>query len=407
MMNKGHEIARGKTKVLYELDGQPDMVVVTQADDITAGDGARRDVIDGKGRLAAQTTARVFRLLNLCGIPTHYHNGGEDDDNNEMLVRRCQMIPLEVVVRGVSAGSFARRRPDLPRGAILTPRVIEFFLKDDANHDPLITPAEIVARRIATTDEMATMSEYARLTYEILAHAWGRRDIMLVDLKVEFGRLASGENKGAIVLADVVDNDAWRIWPQGREELALDKQNYRNLESVTPEALEKIKDDYESVALMVGSFPQLRQGIVALVIDGAELVEAGDVLGRAIGRYGLAMVRQVVSAGRMPEHAAIVASSLDANFKRARVAFAAVTGAESALPSILEHATGQPVVRCNVTKSEYEAAAARCARVLAVDDTVTFGRVLLADTQARAQTMAANLQLNQPPPAAAPGSAFA
>ncbi len=406
-MNKGHEIARGKTKVLYELDGQPDMAVVMQGDAITAGDGARRDVIDGKGRLAAQTSARVFRLLNLCGIPTHYHNGGEDDDDNEMLVRRCQMVPLEVVVRGVAAGSFARRRPDLPRGTILAPRVIEFFLKDDANHDPLITPAEIVVRRIAIADEIATMSEYARLTYEILAHAWGRRDIMLVDLKVEFGRLASGENKGTLVIADVVDNDSWRIWPQGREDLALDKQNYRNLSTVTDDALAKIKDDYESVALMVGSFPQLRQGIVAIVIDGPELVEAADVLGRALGRFGAAMVRQVVTAGRMPDHVAMIASSLDANFRRGRLVFAAVTGAESALPSILEHATGQPVVRCDVTKAEFDAAAARCARVLALDDTVLFGRVLLADTQARTQTLSANAQLNQPPPAAASGTAFA
>jgi len=393
--------------VLYELAGQPDMAVVMQGDAITAGDGARRDVIDGKGRIAAQTTSRVFRLLNLCGIPTHYHNGGEDDDDNEMLVRRCHMVPLEVVVRGVAAGSFARRRPDLPRGTILAPRVIEFFLKDDANHDPLITPAEIIARRIATPDEIATMSEYARLTYEILAHAWGRRDVMLVDLKVEFGRLASGENKGTLVLADVIDNDAWRIWPQGREDLALDKQNYRNLESVTDEALAKIKDDYDSVALMVGSFPQLRQGIVAILIDGPELVEAADILGRGLGRFGLAMVRQVVTAGRMPDHAAMIASSLDANFRRGRLVFAAVTAADSALPAIVEHATGQPVVRCDVTKAEFDAAAGRCARVLALDDTVVFGRVLLADTQARSQALAANAQLNPPPPAAPSGTAFA
>ena len=96
-MNKGIEIARGKTKVLYENPGQPDQLVVAQTDSISSGDGVRRNVIAGKGRLAAQTTARVFRLLNLCGLPTHYLNGGEDDDNNEMVVRRCNMIPLEEV----------------------------------------------------------------------------------------------------------------------------------------------------------------------------------------------------------------------------------------------------------------------------------------------------------------------
>ena len=103
-MNKGLEVARGKTKVLYEKPGQPDVLVVQATDAITAGDGARRHEIAGKGRIAAKTTARVFRLLNLCGLPTHYLSGGEDDDDNEMLVRRCNMIPLEVVVRGAAAG---------------------------------------------------------------------------------------------------------------------------------------------------------------------------------------------------------------------------------------------------------------------------------------------------------------
>ena len=73
------------------------------------------------------------------------------------------------------------------------------------------------------------MTELARIIFEILAHAWRRRDVLLVDLKIEFGRLATGENKGALVIADVIDNDSWRIWPQGREELMLDKQMYRNL----------------------------------------------------------------------------------------------------------------------------------------------------------------------------------
>jgi|SRR5579884_637087 len=406
-MQKGHEIARGKTKALFELEGQPDMAVVVSGDAITAGDGARRDVIDGKGRIAAQTTSRVFRLLNSVGLPTHYHNGGEDDDNNEILVRRCQMVPLEVVVRGIAAGSFVRRHPEVPRGAVLVPRVTEFFLKDDASHDPLITPAEIVARRIATPDEINTMTAYARTAFEVLAHAWGRRDITLVDLKVEFGRLASGENKGALVLADVIDNDSWRIWPQGREDLALDKQNYRNLTTVTDEALEKIKDDYESVALMVGSFAQLRQGIVALVIDGPDLVEAGEALSRALGALAIPVVRQVVSAGRMPDHAAGVAVSLDANFLRQRLVFAAVARGDSALPAILEHATGTPVVTLDVARTAVDDAALRCAAILGIDDSVVYGRVLMREMQARSEALTVNAQLNAPPPPTPPGVARA
>ncbi|HEY1867888.1 MAG TPA: phosphoribosylaminoimidazolesuccinocarboxamide synthase, partial [Candidatus Cybelea sp.] len=195
-MNKGTEVARGKTKVLYENPGQPSQLVVAQTDNISAGDGARRHVIAGKGRLAAQTTARVFRLLNLCGLPTHYLSGGEDDDANEMVVRRCAMIPLEVVTRGVAAGSFIKRNPSLQRGTLLVPRVIEFFFKDDAAHDPLISADEIVAREIASPQEVGVMTELARLTFDILSHAWRRRDVLLVDLKIEFGRLAGGENQG-------------------------------------------------------------------------------------------------------------------------------------------------------------------------------------------------------------------
>ncbi|HVA33745.1 MAG TPA: phosphoribosylaminoimidazolesuccinocarboxamide synthase, partial [Candidatus Baltobacteraceae bacterium] len=236
-MNKGIEIARGKTKVLYEYPGQPDQLVVAQTDQISAGDGARRSEIAGKGRLAAQTTARVFRLLNLCGLPTHYLNGGEDDDDNEMVVRRCNMIPLEVVTRGVAAGSFVKRNPSVQRGMLLVPRVTEFFLKDDARHDPMISPDDIVAQGIANPHEVAAMNEMGRLTFDILAHAWRKRDVLLVDMKIEFGRLASGENQGSLVIADVIDNDAWRIWPQGREDLMLDKQIYRNLQTVDDEAL--------------------------------------------------------------------------------------------------------------------------------------------------------------------------
>jgi len=404
-MRKGHEIARGKTKILFEHEGQPDVVVVKQMDGITAGDGARRDVIEGKGRIAAQTTARIFRLLNLCGLPTHYINGGEDDDDNEMLVRRAQMIPLEVVVRGVAAGSLVRRRPGIVRGALLIPRLIEFFFKNDAEHDPLIEADAIVAQGIATPQELATMTELARITYEILAHAWRRREALLVDLKIEFGRIVSGEGKGQLVIADVIDNDSWRVWPQGREELMLDKQLYRNLTAVTPADLERIKANYEQVAEIVGTFPQMLPGMVALLADGPEHAALLDQLARALGTLGLRSVRHVVSLARTPAFALQLVAQLEASF--ARLVTVTVGGPSSALAAVVDNVTANPVVGVDASDPRPDEVALRCAKAFALEDTVVFGRVLLLQANARSEVLAADARLNAPAPAPVPGVARA
>jgi phosphoribosylaminoimidazole-succinocarboxamide synthase len=395
-MQKGREITRGKTKILYEADVQPDLVVIQQMDAITAGDGARRNEIEGKGRIAAKTTARVFRLLNLCGVPTHYISGGEDDDNNEMLVRRAQMIPLEVVTRGIAAGSFVKRKPGVARGAILVPRIVEFFLKDDANHDPLIEPDAVIAQNIATPQELGVMSEIARIVYEILAHAWRRHDTLLVDMKIEFGRVASGEHKGQLVVADVIDNDAWRVWPQGREELMLDKQMYRNLPNVTDADLATIKANYEQVADIVGMFPLMRPGMVAVVADGPEFVERSGELARALSGFGIPAVRHVASAARTPGYVLQLVTQIDATFARALIV--TVGSGDGALANMVEYATATPVVRAPAT-ADVNLIALQCAKAFSLEDTVVFGRVLLVQANTRSTVLQADATLNQPPPA--------
>ena len=393
-MNKGIEIAKGKTKVLYEAAGQPDMLVVKQTDSISAGDGARRNEIAGKGRLAAQTTARVFRLLNLCGLPTHYLNGGEDDDDNEMLVRRCNMIPLEVVVRGVAAGSLVKRNPGLQRGSMLVPRMVEFFLKDDANHDPLITPDQVIAQNLANPAEVSAMSEIARLTFEVLAHAWRKRDVLLVDLKIEFGRLTSGENKGQLVIADVIDNDSWRIWPQGREERMLDKQMYRNLQSVDDAGLAQVKGAYEQVADMVGSFPVMRPGMIALFADTAEFTPRLQAAAQAVGQLGLPVIRHVASAARTPGYVLQLVQQHDTTF--ARLIYITFAAPDSSLHALVDNATSNPVLPGNGEPADV---ALQCAKILALEDTVLFGRTLLVQTNTRSAVLQADAQLNAQHPA--------
>jgi phosphoribosylaminoimidazole-succinocarboxamide synthase len=393
-VNKGIEIARGKTKVLYENPGQPHQLVVAQTDQISSGDGVRRSVIAGKGRLAAQTTARVFRLLNLCGLPTHYLNGGEDDDNNEMVVRRANMIPLEVVTRGVAAGSFAKRNPGMARGALLVPRVIEFFFKDDANHDPMITPDQIVARSIAAPHEVGTMTELARLVFDILSHAWRKRDVMLVDLKIEFGRLAGGENQGQLVIADVIDNDSWRIWPQGREELMLDKQLYRNLETVDEPALEMVKQAYERVADYVGTFPVMRSGMVAVIADSAAQVDRANEIAMTLGQLGVPTVRHVANAAATPGFVLQLMAQLEASFARLIVIPA---GESELLRSMLEAASSAPVID---GRDEIGRVVMQCAKLFGLEDTVLFGRTLLMQANARSAVLHADASLQQTAPAA-------
>jgi phosphoribosylaminoimidazole-succinocarboxamide synthase len=388
-LNKGIEIARGKTKVLYEAAGSPDQLVVAQTDQISAGDGARRSEIGGKGRLAAQTTARVFRLLNLCGLPTHYLNGGEDDDNNEMLVRRCNMIPLEVVVRGVAAGSFVKRNPGVQRGALMIPRVIEFFLKDDAQHDPMISPDAIVNMGIANPNEIGVMTELARLTFEILSHAWRKRDVLLVDLKVEFGRLAGGPDKGQLVIADVIDNDSWRIWPQGREELMLDKQMYRNLETVDDAALARVKEAYEEVADLVGTFPVMRPGMAAVVGDMPERSDSVNAVVSALQQLGLPTIRHIASPSKTPGYVLQLVQQLEATF--ARLFFVAVDE-DGTLRAMLDSASSSPVLDWRGSPQEL---ALDCAKLLGLEDTVLYGRTLLMQANARSAVLHADAMLQQ------------
>jgi phosphoribosylaminoimidazole carboxylase / phosphoribosylaminoimidazole-succinocarboxamide synthase len=323
-------------------------------------------------------------------------SGGEDDDNNEMLVRRAQMIPLEVVTRGVAAGSFVKRRPGIARGAILVPRIIEFFFKDDANHDPLLEPDAVIAQNIATPQELGVMSEIARIVYEILAHAWRRHDTLLVDLKIEFGRIASGENKGQLVVADVIDNDAWRVWPQGREELMLDKQRYRNLPVVTPEDLDIIRANYETVAETVGTFPLMRPGMVAVIADGPEFVERAGELQRTLSGFGLPTVRHVASAARTPGYVLQLVTQIDATFARALIV--TVGSGDGLLANMVEYATATPVVRAPAN-ADAQLVALQCAKAFALEDTIVFGRVLLVQANTRSTVLQADATLNAAPTA--------
>ena len=239
-------LAEGKTKIVYADPGDPALALIVHKDDITAGDGARRDTIPGKGKLSGRTTANVFRLLRAAGIPTHYVDAPAAD---QMTVRRCAMIPLEVVMRRIATGSYLKRNA-VAEGTRFDPPVVEFFFKDDTAHDPLVTPDWIAAEGIATEIETEELAGIGRHVFQTLEAAWAAQDVQLVDLKIEFGRDADG----ALLVADVIDNDSWRIWPGGRKEAMLDKQVYRDTAEVTDDALRGVLLKYQQVAELTDGF---------------------------------------------------------------------------------------------------------------------------------------------------------
>lgn len=243
---RGEQLAEGKTKIIYADASDPAQAIIFSKDDITAGDGARRNTLPGKGALSGRTTANVFKLLSAAGIPTHFVSAPSDD---EMVVRRCDMIPLEVVMRRIATGSYLKRNA-VTEGTRFDPTVVETFFKDDANHDPLVDADWIAEHNVATPEEVEQLAAIGRDVFAAIEKAWAEQDVQLVDLKIEFGRDVDGN----LLVADVIDNDSWRIWPGGRKEDMLDKQVYRDTTEVTDEALRGVLAKYKQVASLTDAF---------------------------------------------------------------------------------------------------------------------------------------------------------
>ncbi len=153
-------------------------------------------------------------------------------------------------MRRLATGSYLKRRPGTAEGERFDPVLVEFFVKDDARHDPQMQPPEIIREGIGGADEIATMTERGREVFAVLERAWAAQGIQLVDLKIEFGRAEDG----TLLVADMIDNDSWRLWPGGDKARMLDKQIYRNMQDVTGEGLELVKGKYEEVAALTEQF---------------------------------------------------------------------------------------------------------------------------------------------------------
>ncbi|HZU11785.1 MAG TPA: phosphoribosylaminoimidazolesuccinocarboxamide synthase [Chloroflexota bacterium] len=241
----GPKLAEGKTKIIHAYPDDPSLAYMLHKDDITAGDGAKRDVLEDKGELSCRTTSACFRYLESAGIDTHYI---ATVGPRTMIVKRAEMVPIEWVARRIATGSYVRRT-GTAEGTRFEPVVLEMFLKDDARHDPQITPEDAIRDGLCTPEEVQQALQTTEAVFLALEEAWAAQGIQLVDLKIEFGRTADG-----LLVADVIDNDSWRLWPGGRREHMLDKQVYRELEVPDAAAMADLKRRYAEVAQRTEAF---------------------------------------------------------------------------------------------------------------------------------------------------------
>lgn len=266
-------LVEGKTKVIEEAGNGE--VLVHSKDDITADDGARHDVLAGKATASTQTTSNIFALLEHHGVRTHFVDRVDD---TTFRARSVVMIPLELVARRFATGSYRDRHPELVDGTPLADLIVEFFEKDDANHDPLLDfdfEAGVLRRFLPSTraaaaigshaqagdllsEEALVESRYAEVSpgligqlrsiaasaFEVIENAWEQQGGVYIDFKIEFG---FDRETGELLIADVIDSDSARLRFGGVD---MSKQSYRDGTATLPE----IKKRFDEVAALTDRF---------------------------------------------------------------------------------------------------------------------------------------------------------
>ncbi|HMA96849.1 MAG TPA: phosphoribosylaminoimidazolesuccinocarboxamide synthase [Polyangiaceae bacterium] len=308
-------ITQGKTKWIYQDPENSDQVILVSKDDITAGDGKKHDIISGKARLSNQTTSNVFEFLANCKLPVGFIRRL---DEVSFVAPKCRMLPYEVVVRREAHGSYLKRNPQLRKGQLFSKLVVEFYLKtkgrrwkqfeltcddpligytDGSDQIQLLNPAVVSSEPFLTlpTGEVfeqpeewklfAEMRTIARRAFLHLEKAWQLEGRKLVDFKVEFGL----STKQQLLLADVIDNDSWRVVENDRY---IDKQLYRDGGS-----LNEVEASYRRVAAITSHFRVPSQRIILWRGSDSDNVE---VFTRALGSLDSLVTVVTCSAHKEP-----------------------------------------------------------------------------------------------------------
>uniref|UniRef100_A0AC35EUX2 PurE domain-containing protein n=1 Tax=Panagrolaimus sp. PS1159 TaxID=55785 RepID=A0AC35EUX2_9BILA len=400
-MSESKLIAEGKTKQIFshasDEENGAKLVLIQSRDTLTAFNAKRKDDVEGKAEYATKTTVNVFKYLTELGCPTHFKREGAND--KEFIAQECEMIPIEWVARRLATGSYLKRNPGVPEGFVFNPLKIETFFKDDENDDPQWSDEQILSanfvfnKRKITKIEISWMKRLTDAIFCVLEKAWKNVGCTLVDMKVEFGVTSLGQ----IVLADVIDNDSWRVWPDGDKRLQLDKQSYRDLIEVTSDAIAELKKNYEKVSELTKEFiPKNRNSrLVVVAGSGADkkFVDEAASIGEKFGiskihKHGTPTVF-ICIAGRSNGLGPVISANTTLP-----VINAPNVGPDWAAQDIWSSLRMPTGVGCTTVLNSHEAALA-AAKILSLNDHIIFGRVLFSQLSNVGKIFEADQTMNQ------------
>ena len=233
-MEKKELLYEGKAKKVYTTE-DPDVLIVDYKDDATAFNGLKKGTIVGKGAINNRMTNHIFKILETRGVPTHYI---EELSDRETAVKKVEIVPLEVIIRNFSAGSFAKKM-GMEEGVKFKQPTLEFSYKNDELGDPFINRYYALALGLATEEEIDAITKYAIIVNDVMREYFDSLGIELIDFKIEFGRY-----HGQIILADEVSPDTCRLWDKETHE-KLDKDRFRR-------DLGNVEDAYQEVFRRLG-----------------------------------------------------------------------------------------------------------------------------------------------------------
>ena len=233
-MEKKELLYEGKAKKVYTTE-DPDVLIVDYKDDATAFNGLKKGTIVGKGAINNRMTNHIFKILETRGVPTHYI---EELSDRETAVKKVEIVPLEVIIRNFSAGSFAKKM-GMEEGVKFKQSTLEFSYKNDELGDPFINRYYALALGLATEEEIDAITKYAFIVNDVMREYFDSLGIELIDFKIEFGRY-----HGQIILADEVSPDTCRLWDKETHE-KLDKDRFRR-------DLGNVEDAYQEVFRRLG-----------------------------------------------------------------------------------------------------------------------------------------------------------